>query len=232
VTWTCFIKVLPLLLLSLAGCPYVAEEKLPAARVATSLGEFVIELEPEKAPATVENFTGYVAADFYDDTVFHRVVAGSLVQGGAYDREYVLKEAGDPVENESRNGLSNVRGAVALYYAEDPNSATSQFIINVADHPEFDATEEQAGFTVFGRVTEGMEVVDQIAAVPTAPRGDMEAVPVEDVVIEDIELFEIPTGRLVITPAGEEYLARQPYRAAVLLRETLVELVGLLASRD
>lgn len=227
----CVLTCVPLVLLSLAGCPYVAEEKLPAARVTTTLGEFVIELQPERAPATVDNFIQYAETDFYDGTVFHRVIAGSLIHGGAYDREFVAKEVGDPVKNESQNGLKNVRGAVAMYYVEDPDSATSQFIINVADHPEFDATADAPGLTVFGHVVEGLEVIDLIAAVPTEPRGELTDVPVEDVVIENVEVYERGTGRLTVTPEGEAYFEEMPYRAAEMLRETLIELVGLLASR-
>ena len=210
----------------------VGRQSVPAARVVTSRGEFVIALDPDKAPTTVANFLQYIDDGFYAGTLFHRVVADFVIQGGGYTLGLVEKEAGSPVANESANGLKNVRGAVALYYADDPDSATSQFVIHVADHPELDATEEAPGLTVFGRVVEGMEVIDRIAAVATAPQGDLPSVPVEDVVIEEIELFDRATGRMMVTPEGEAYFRDRDYRTLVFMRQTLIEALGLLATRD
>ncbi|MEW6200322.1 MAG: peptidylprolyl isomerase [Planctomycetota bacterium] len=210
----------------------VDQQSVPAARVVTSRGEFVIALDPDKAPTTVANFLQYVDDGFYAGTLFHRVVADFVIQGGGYTLGLVAKEPGTPVANESANGLKNVRGAVALYYADDPDAATSQFVIHVANHPELDATGDTPGLTVFGRVVEGMDVVDRIAAVPTAAMGDLPDVPVDDVVIEDIELFDRATGRMAVTPAGEAYFRDRNYRTLVFMRQTLIEALGLLASRD
>jgi cyclophilin family peptidyl-prolyl cis-trans isomerase len=210
----------------------VAGQTVPAARVVTSLGEFVIALNPDRAPITVQNFLQYVDDGFYAGTLFHRVVADFVIQGGGYTLGLVEKQAGTPVANESQNGLRNVRRAVALHYADDPDSATAQFIIHLADHPDLDATADAPGLTVFGRVVYGMDVVDRLAAVPTQQQGDLTGVPVADVVIEDIELFDQPTGRMAVTPEGEAYFANQQYQALVLLRRTLIEAIGLLASRD
>ena len=157
--------------------------------VKTSLGEIRIELDKGKAPASVENFLGYVGQKHYDGTVFHRVIDGFMIQGGGFTADMVKKPTGPPVKNEAQNGLRNVRGSIAMARTADPNSATCQFFINVADNPGLDYPKPDGhGYTVFGRVTAGMDVVDKIKAVATGEKGGMRDVPVTPVVIESVRL--------------------------------------------
>jgi peptidyl-prolyl cis-trans isomerase B (cyclophilin B) len=146
----------------------------PVVEVATSLGTFVIALEPAKAPKTVENFLTYVNAKHYDGTIFHRVISTFMVQGGGYDAQYEKRPTRSPVQNEADNGLKNKRGTVAMARTGDPHSATAQFFVNVVDNASLDhkAKDPQGwGYCVFGRVTEGLDVVDKIKAVPTGASG-------------------------------------------------------------
>jgi cyclophilin family peptidyl-prolyl cis-trans isomerase len=212
----------------IAGCPYVAVPSTVGVRVRTSLGEFVVELDPEHAPITVLNFLQYVEGDFYDGTIFHRVVPDFIVQGGGFTAELVLKETRPPIPSEADNGLSNVRGAVAMARTDDPNSAAAQFFINLEDNVELDATTDLSGYTVFGRVIEGMELVDRIAAVPTEQRGDFADIPVEGVIIDDIEVIELPGGPLELTASAELYLESIQFRTVSLARELLAQTVGFL----
>lgn len=209
-----------------AGCPYVTIPTTLHAHVKTSLGEFVIELDSARAPITVANFAQYVEDDFYDGTILHRVVADFVVQGGGLTPDLVQKETRAPIINESFNGLSNLRGTVAMARTDDPDSATSQFFVNLVDNPDLDATLGQAGYAVFGQVVEGMDVVDRIAAVPTEERDGFTDVPVEDVVIEDVELIELPEGGPELTPEGEAYVETRRFTALALLRDLLVQLLG------
>jgi peptidyl-prolyl cis-trans isomerase B (cyclophilin B) len=160
---------------------------MPATRVVmeTSLGNLAIELDGDKAPATVANFLGYVDERFYDGTVFHRVIPNFMVQGGGFEPGMKQKKTKPPIANESSNGLQNKRGTLAMARTSAPNSATSQFFINVADNAFLDRAQAQdgVGYCVFGRVTEGMDVLDKIKAVPTAGRGGHGDVPTKDVVI-------------------------------------------------
>ena len=142
--------------------------------VATDHGVFVIELDATKAPKSVENFLGYVDAEHYDGTIFHRVIPTFMIQGGGYDRKLDKKPVRAPVSNEADNGLLNTRGMVAMARTGDPHSATSQWFVNVVDNKFLDhqAKDPQGwGYTVFGKVTSGMDVVDKIKAVPTGPMG-------------------------------------------------------------
>jgi cyclophilin family peptidyl-prolyl cis-trans isomerase len=215
-----------LAVMQLAGCPtFLAETSLPGAHVETSHGDFVIQLDPVSAPVTVANFLQYVDEDFYDGTVFHRVVFDFVVQGGGLTPDLVEKEAGLPIVNESDNGLSNTRATVAMARTDDPDSATTQFFINLKDNPELDATPEQPGYTVFGRVVEGMETVDHIAALATEERDGLSDVPVEDVIIEHVEPTEL-FGGIELTPEGEAYLESQTYRTLTLARDLLVQLLS------
>lgn len=144
--------------------------------VCTDLGPFTIELFDEQAPQHVANFLGYVEQGFYSGTVFHRVVAGFVIQGGGFDRMLREREARGTVPNESRNDLSNTRGTVAAARTEDPHSATSQFYINLVDNTRLDSSDTDFGYTVFGRVTSGMETLDAIGRLPT---GSMTPFPAE-----------------------------------------------------
>jgi len=164
----------------------------PQVLVRTSAGEFVIELYPDKAPVTVENFLKYVNDGFYAGTIFHRVIANFMIQGGGFTKEMYSgamrpKTTREPIKLESKNGLRNDTGWVAMARTGDPNSATSQFFINTVDnaglnHPQPDGH----GYAVFGRVVSGMEVVNKIRAVPTGSVGPYRDVPTEAVVIDSM----------------------------------------------
>lgn len=160
-----------------AGNPRVAFE--------TSKGRIVVELYPEKAPKTVENFLSYVESGFYDGTVFHRVIRGFMVQGGGFDADMDKKDTRPPVVNEAATGLPNERGTISMARTNDPNSATSQFFINHADNASLNYRDDRnPGYAAFGRVVEGLDVVDAIAGVPTTRKGMFDDVPVEPVTIE------------------------------------------------
>ena len=149
----------------------------PQVDVVTSLGNFRIELDPDKSPKTVANFLGYVDASHYDGTIFHRVIEKFMVQGGGYDQKYEKRAVNAPVQNEADNGLKNVRGTVAMARTGDPHSATAQFFVNVVDNGFLDhrgKNQAEWGYTVFGRVVDGMDVVDKIRAVPTGANGPFE----------------------------------------------------------
>ncbi|MBI4756122.1 MAG: peptidyl-prolyl cis-trans isomerase [Betaproteobacteria bacterium] len=159
-------------------------------RLHTSLGAITLELYPEKAPESVRNFLDYVSAGLYDNTVFHRVINGFMIQGGGFEPGMHQKPTRAPIRNEADNGLGNERGTIAMARTSDPHSATSQFFINLADNSFLNHTSPSGqgwGYCVFGRVTEGMEVVDQIKAVATGTRGFHQDVPVQDVIIERAE---------------------------------------------
>ncbi len=156
----------------------------------TSLGAFTLQLDAEKAPKTVENFLAYVAAGHYDNTIFHRVIKGFMIQGGGFEPGMKQKECRAPIDNEAANGLKNKRGTIAMARTGDPHSATAQFFINVVDNDflDFKAPAGQGwGYCVFGEVTEGMETIDAIRAVRTGNKGFHQDVPVDDVVIEKAE---------------------------------------------
>jgi cyclophilin family peptidyl-prolyl cis-trans isomerase len=154
----------------------------------TSMGVIEIELDRDKAPVTVDNFVAYVEEGFYDGLVFHRVVKGFMVQGGGFQPDGTWREGHAPIRNEARNGLKNVRGAVAMARSSDPDSATSQFYINTVDNPGLDYPNPDGyGYAVFGEVVEGMDVVDAIESVSTGdrvtPYGVMSDWPETDVII-------------------------------------------------
>ncbi len=152
----------------------------------TSLGDITIELDAEKAPTTVQNFLQYVRDGFYDNTVFHRVIDNFMIQGGGFAPGMKQKAARAPIANEAQNGLLNQRYTIAMARTPDPHSATAQFFINVADNAFLDfrnATPQGWGYCVFGKVTAGMDVVDQIKRVRTGSRAGHQDVPVDDVLI-------------------------------------------------
>ena len=156
----------------------------------TNLGVIALELDADKAPKTVRNFLDHVAAGHYDNTVFHRVIDGFMIQGGGFEPGMRQKPTGAPIENEASNGLKNARGTIAMARTSDPHSATAQFFINVSDNEFLDfksATGQGWGYCVFGRVVEGMDVVDAIKGVRTGNKGFHQDVPVEDVVITRAE---------------------------------------------
>ena len=153
----------------------------------TSMGEITIALDGDKAPQTVANFLAYVDAGFYDGTIFHRVIPGFMIQGGGFGADMVKKPTNAPVENEAKNGLKNVRGSIAMARTNAPHSATAQFFINHRDNPNLDYPSFDGwGYAVFGQVTDGMQVVDAIAAVNTGTVSRFENVPTDTVLIESV----------------------------------------------
>jgi cyclophilin family peptidyl-prolyl cis-trans isomerase len=166
----------------------------PRVLLRTSEGDITIELAADKAPKSVANFLDYVKLKHYDGTVFHRVIDNFMVQGGGFGPDLKLKPTRPPVQNEADNGLSNLRGTVAMARTNDPHSATSQFFINVVDNNRLDFVAKDNGFTwgytVFGKVVEGMDVVDRIKATPTGPGGPFPRdVPVTPIVIQSAEIL-------------------------------------------
>lgn len=166
------------------------DEAAPRVRVETTLGDFVIELNPSRAPLTVESFLKTVDSGFYAGTIFHRVIGGFIVQGGGYTADLELKPVDEHIVNESGNGLSNMRGTVGMARAEAPHSATTQFYVNIADNLDLNPRPTRWGYAVFGKVVEGMDVVDEIGQKPTGPQGPFDrGVPVEPVVIKNVVLL-------------------------------------------
>jgi len=156
----------------------------------TNHGAITVELDVEKAPKSVENFVNYVKSGHYDGTIFHRVIDGFMIQGGGFDSDMKQKSTNDPVENEAKNGLKNDRYTLAMARSSDPHSATAQFFINVGDNDFLNYPGSDGwGYAVFGKVTEGTDVVDAIRAVKTGRKSMFSDVPLEEVVIEKVELI-------------------------------------------
>ena len=178
--------------LSLLALSFTAQGKPVNVTLDTSLGTIKLELDADKAPLTVANFVAYAKAGHYDGLVFHRVIKGFMIQGGGYDGQNQQRATKAPVKNEAKNGLKNARGTIAMARTSDPHSATSQFFINHKDNDFLDYPGQDGwGYTVFGKVTEGMDVVDKIAETPTGslpPFG--RDVPLKAVVIKSIKVQE------------------------------------------
>ena len=164
----------------------LAQDKNPRVIMDTSAGKVTIELFADKAPITVKNFLQYADDKHYDGTIFHRVIADFMIQGGGMEAGLKEKKTRDPIKNESTNGLANERGTLAMARTNVPDSATSQFFINVKDNPFLNRAGANAGYAVFGKVVEGMDVVDQIRRVKTGDVGGHENVPLQDVVIRSV----------------------------------------------
>lgn len=154
----------------------------------TSLGTIRLALDTEQAPLTTANFITYVEDEFYDGLIFHRIIDGFMVQGGGFNSDMEQKAVRAPIVNESSNGLSNARGTIAMARTQAPDSATAQFYINLVNNPNLDYRNGRAGYAVFGRVVEGMDVVDRMAKVPTGNRGRFQDVPVEPVLIHAVRI--------------------------------------------
>ena len=152
-------------------------------RFETSHGPFTVELFPKEAPVTVENFLRYVDEGFFDGTIFHRIVPGFVIQGGGLTADFSNKTTRAPISNEAKNGLKNGRGYLAMARTSDINSATSQFFVNLVDNAFLDHGPRDYGYAVFGRVTDGMDVIEKIARVSTGRRKGYTDAPLEDVVI-------------------------------------------------
>lgn len=196
-------RLIPYLVLSLTVVSLAALAPLPArasdtpeplfpkVALETTHGEIVLALDGRRAPLTVKNFLRYVQDGHYDGTVFHRVIEGFVVQGGGYTGEYEEKPTREPIPNESGNGLSNRRGTIAMARQDQPHTATSQFYFNLADNSKLDPQSSRWGYTVFGEVTEGMDVVDEIAALPTGPAGPFASdVPQSGAMVLEARLIE------------------------------------------
>jgi peptidyl-prolyl cis-trans isomerase A (cyclophilin A) len=169
--------------------PVSAQEKSgnPMVLVKTSMGSFKIELYPKEAPITVANFLNYVDKKFYDGTTFHRIVPGFVIQGGGFDKNMMKKETLAPIKNEATNGLKNLKGTLSMARTNEVNSATSQFFVNLKDNAALDhASDAQYGYAVFGKVVQGLDVIEKIAAVPTTTKGPYQGVPVKPVIIESM----------------------------------------------
>lgn len=159
----------------------------PTVVMETSLGTIEIELNKEKAPITVANFEKYVKEGFFDGLCFHRVIKGFMIQGGGFTPDGTSKDSGDPIKIESMNGLKNKKGTIAMARTSNPNSATSQFFINLTDNDFLNfAGPANPGYAVFGKVTEGIETIDEIAKVKTGRKGMHDDVPKEPVTIESV----------------------------------------------
>ena len=166
-------------------------ETHPKVKFTTTAGDFIIELNAEKAPITVENFLTYVNEGFYTGTVFHRIIPGFMAQGGGFDTSFKQKATHDTIKIEADNGLKNERGTVAMARTGVPDSASSQFFINYKDNDFLNhsaPTQNGWGYAVFGKVVEGMDVVDEMAKAPTATRNGHQDVPKTDIIIEKAEV--------------------------------------------
>lgn len=166
------------------------DEALPRVLIETTEGNIELTLRPDVAPETVENFLSYAETDFYQGTIFHRVIPGFMVQGGGFTDNLERKQTGEPVPNEAKPTVKNLRGTIAMARTNDPDSATSQFFINLVDNDYLNAGPRGPGYTVFGKVTSGMGVVDTIASQPTGRRNGMADVPRQPIVIKDIRRLD------------------------------------------
>ncbi|ULG70806.1 peptidyl-prolyl cis-trans isomerase [Marinobacterium sediminicola] len=156
----------------------------------TTAGNITLELDSQNAPITVANFVQYVEKGHYDGVIFHRVIPGFMIQGGGFTPDMQQLETAEPIQNESDNGLSNLRGTIAMARTRDPHSATAQFFINTVDNRRLDGTPGRPGYTVFGKVSSGMEVVDLISKAPTGSRGHYRDVPVTPIIINKAIIVE------------------------------------------
>ncbi|NOZ38560.1 MAG: peptidyl-prolyl cis-trans isomerase [Gammaproteobacteria bacterium] len=170
-----------------------AAAEAPQVKIETNMGDIIVLLEPDKAPKTVENFLTYAKDGFYSNTIFHRVISNFMIQGGGFTADYQRKPTRAPIKNEADNGLSNLKGTIAMARTMDPHSATAQFFINVKDNTFLDFTSKSPrgwGYTVFGRVIKGMDTVNRIRSVATGPGGPFPTdVPREAVIIKSVTLL-------------------------------------------
>lgn len=203
-------KLLALLILPLLPFPAIAgDAPKPAGpvyvKLATTDGDIFLELDAAKAPITVANFVQYVKDGHYDGTIFHRVIPGFVAQGGGYTPQFTEKPTRDPIQNESKNGLANLRGTIAMARTAEPHTASAQWYINLVDNPRLNGAEFKWGYAVFGKVVRGMDVVDEIALVPTGPAGEFESdVPFRPVVVHKAEVLDtIPPAAVKPSPTEE-----------------------------
>jgi peptidyl-prolyl cis-trans isomerase A (cyclophilin A) len=209
------------LLLAAAGFLFTFVTQVVAAervRVTTNLGAFVVELQRDRAPLTVENFLGYVRSGYYTNTLFHRVISNFVIQGGGVGPDYKSKPANKPIPNEAGNGLKNLRGTVGLARAAGPHSGDCQFYVNVADNQDLDPLPTRWGYAVFGRIVEGMEVIDRISVSPTGAAGPFKQdAPLQQVIIQKVELLTeqpLAPAAAAAPAAGESTPAASPAETA------------------
>jgi len=194
-------------LLVLAGLlvhtPAPAADQATQVRVVTNMGDFVVELMPDRAPLTVANYLRYVREGYYSGTLIHRVVANFVIQGGGHSAsDLKLKPVHDPVNNESGNGLQNKRGMVGLARGESAHSGNAQFYVNLVDNPDLDPLPTRWGYAVFGRVVQGMDVVDRIGVTPTGASGPFKSdTPLKPVIIEKVEVIDAAAQAASPAPA-------------------------------
>lgn len=184
--------ILILAALSLLPGTTTANQTNPMIKLTTSKGEITIEMYPDEAPATVQNFLSYVESGFFEGLIFHRVIEGFMIQGGGFTPDMQQKKSGDPIQNEADNGLKNETGTLAMARTGDPHSATAQFFINLENNDFLNHTGKNPqgwGYAVFGKVTEGLDVVNQIGSVATGRAGPYSDVPVEPVIIENVQVI-------------------------------------------
>lgn len=179
-----------------------AADKLVFAKLSTSKGDIILELNESKAPLSVANFVQYIKDGHYDGTTFHRVIGNFMIQGGGFTPDMKQKDTRDPIKNEWKNGLKNTRGTIAMARTMVADSATSQFFINVVDNGGLDMPRDGAAYAVFGRVIGGMDVVDAIRNVKTGMKGGMRDVPLEDVMITKASLLTADEAKAAAAPAA------------------------------
>ncbi|HIG79647.1 MAG TPA: peptidyl-prolyl cis-trans isomerase [Cycloclasticus sp.] len=192
-----FIKTAIIAALLFSTATYATDKtkmSMTTIKFTTNQGDIVLELDGEKAPNTVKNFVAYVEDGFYEGTIFHRIIPNFMAQGGGFTSDFKQKKTQNPVDNEADNGLKNDRGTVAMARTNDPHSATGQFFINLSDNGFLNhssKTSQGWGYAVFGKVTEGMDVIDTMAAIPTGSGGMFPTdVPQEEVIIEKAEVIK------------------------------------------
>jgi cyclophilin family peptidyl-prolyl cis-trans isomerase len=186
-------KLLTSLILLTAFISLGANAQNPQVEMRTSMGVIVLELQPENAPETVKNFLQYVKDGFYNGTIFHRVISDFMIQGGGFTADLAAKKTRDPIKHEGGNGLRNQVGTIAMARTADPNSATSQFFINVVDNQMLDFRgpgPQEIGYCVFGRVIKGLDVVNKIRSVDATVRGPHQNVPVHTITIEKVTVLQ------------------------------------------
>lgn len=186
-------------------------------KMSTSMGDIYLELNQEKAPISTKNFVDYAKDGYYNGTIFHRVISNFMIQGGGFDKDMQKKETKAPIKNEWRNGLKNGRGAIAMARTSDPDSATSQFFINVVNNPFLDQPRGGAAYAVFGKVIDGMDVVDEIRNVPTTTRNGMENVPEEPVIIKTVEVLDADSPAVKKALEAEKRAAEKEFHDAMKL---------------
>ena len=191
------IFIFSMMLLLTTTLSFATENKMSdtpsKVKLTTSLGEIIIQLNPEKAPVSSANFLTYVNEGFYNNTIFHRIIPGFMAQGGGFDTDFNQKAVHDPIKNEADNGLANKRGSIAMARTNVPDSATAQFFINYKDNASLNHTSPTSsgwGYAVFGEVIDGMDVVDAMAKQPTGNRGGHQDVPKTDIIVEKAEVIE------------------------------------------